>query len=279
MKSSNGGTTWTIQDSTFPPSRSRASRFDECTAVGGTRCIEDDRRNTWNLRRLPRVVSSLSECVVFQFKHLCCRWRSDSYPSIIGTQDGTTGQILTSPYRFSLSAISCATPDHMRCRPDLLEVAVQVSIHLTSNDGHLRYSTWPEVNSVACPDETTCIAVGTNLDSASYVIGTSNNGSTWSLQGTPPTAVDLTGISCSAPEDCIAVGNSGNTGAGQPLWGRRPAVCRGSRESTDRNGPAELCLVPEHNQLLHGPGSTRSCGLSTLDTHGAQTRYQPRSTD
>ena len=65
----------------------------------------------------------------------------------------------------------------------------------------------------------TCIAVGTNLSSTPYVIGTSNNGSTWSAQIPPPNAVDLTGISCSGAVDCIAVGNNGNMGAGSTIMG------------------------------------------------------------
>ena len=40
--------------------------------------------------------------------------------------------------------------------------------------------------------------LGLNSQLDSYVIGTSNNGSTWTLQSPPPTAVELSGISCSA---------------------------------------------------------------------------------
>ncbi len=37
MKSSNGGTTWTTQDSTFPAQSISCFTIDECTAVGGHR--------------------------------------------------------------------------------------------------------------------------------------------------------------------------------------------------------------------------------------------------
>ena len=76
-----------------------------------------------------------------------------------------------------------------------------------------------QLNSVICEASETCIAVGTNLSSVPYVIGTSNNGATWSAQDPPSNAVDLTGISCSSAYDCIAVGNSGNTGAGSTIMG------------------------------------------------------------
>ena len=36
MKSSNGGASWTIQDSSFPPQSISCFTIDECTAVGGT---------------------------------------------------------------------------------------------------------------------------------------------------------------------------------------------------------------------------------------------------
>ena len=49
------------------------------------------------------------------------------------------------------------------------------------------------------------------------MIGTLNNGSTWSLQSPPANAVDVTGISCANAADCIAVGNNGNNGAGSTI--------------------------------------------------------------
>ena len=84
-----------------------------------------------------------------------------------------------------------------------------------------------QLNAISCPSETTCIAVGTNLSSTPYVVGTSNNGSTWSLQSPPSNAVDLTGISCSAAEDCVAVGNTGNLGAGSTIMSTTTGGYRG----------------------------------------------------
>ncbi len=40
MKSSNGGASWTIQDSSFPPQSISCFTIDECTAVGGSGIVE-----------------------------------------------------------------------------------------------------------------------------------------------------------------------------------------------------------------------------------------------
>ena len=98
-----------------------------------------------------------------------------------------------------------------------------------------------------CDGPTTCIAVGTNLTSNPYVIGTSNNGTTWTAQHVPDNAVDLTGISCSTAEDCVAVGNSGNTAAGSTIMS---TISGGSSwtQQVPPDGTSQLKSVacPEH---------------------------------
>ncbi len=81
--------------------------------------------------------------------------------------------------------------------------------------------------------------MGTNLDSTPYAIGTSNNGSSWSRQHPPPNAVDLTGISCSSYVDCIAVGSSGNPGAGSTIMG----TITGGLSWTAQNPPPGIGTV------------------------------------
>ena len=52
MKSTNGGSTWTVQDSTFRLSQSIACITpSECTAVGGSSIAEDNRRNIPGIHR------------------------------------------------------------------------------------------------------------------------------------------------------------------------------------------------------------------------------------
>ena len=125
-----------------------------------------------------------------------------------------------------------------------------------------------------CPLATTCIAVGTNLSSTPYVVETSNNGDTWSLQTPPSNAVDLTGISCSAPEDCVAVGNTGNLGAGSTIM----TTTTGGLSWTAQSPPSgtsrlEFGVVPDHRRLLRSGsrlcpcvGQRRSCLEPTIDS-------------
>ncbi len=66
--------------------------------------------------------------------------------------------------------------------------------------------------------ERQCIATGTNLDSTPYVIRNFQQRIHVGLaQSPPPNAVDVTGISCSSLLDCVAVGDSGNIGAGSTI--------------------------------------------------------------
>ena len=78
-------------------------------------------------------------------------------------------------------------------------------------------SFWGSAPAVVCPVETTCVGVGSNLSSTPYAVGTSNSGSSWTSQSPPSNAVHLTGVACSAAEDCVAVGDNGNPGAGSTI--------------------------------------------------------------
>ena len=55
MKSSDGGATWTIQDSTFPPLSISCFSIEECTAVGGLGIVGTSDGSTWILRRRHRT--------------------------------------------------------------------------------------------------------------------------------------------------------------------------------------------------------------------------------
>ena len=118
-----------------------------------------------------------------------------------GHSDGSTWTSLDQPSVTSLSSVSCSVGSTLRrCRASP-RVAVHVSEHNEWRqlvDLYHFDSSWQTTEAISClRTETTCIAVGTNLSSTPYVIGTSNNGATWSAQIPPPNAVDLTGISCS----------------------------------------------------------------------------------
>jgi photosystem II stability/assembly factor-like uncharacterized protein len=73
------------------------------------------------------------------------------------------------------------------------------------------------VNSLSCPNTATCIGVGSTLSSTPYVIITNDDGAIWTSQTPPADEIDVTGISCSSLFDCVAVGYTGNNGAGSTI--------------------------------------------------------------
>ena len=54
MKSSDGGATWTVQDSTFPAQSISCFTIDECTAVGGLEIVKTTNGVQLGIRRLHR---------------------------------------------------------------------------------------------------------------------------------------------------------------------------------------------------------------------------------
>ncbi len=234
----------------------------ECTAVGGSSNLKTTDGTSWNPQIAPAGLDSLSSVSCPGVNTCLAVGFANSVPSIVGTQDGTTWTTLEQPAASSLSSISCAKATN----------CVASGIALGGGGTSLRtvdLSTWTaptliptgtQLNSLACPIETTCIAVGTNLSSTPYVVGTSNNGSTWSSQSAPSNAIDLTGISCATAVDCIAVGNSGNTGAGSTIMG----TTTGGLSWVVQNPPPGASrlnadLMSEQSQLFrcwnqHGPG-------------------------
>ncbi len=245
IKSSNGGTTWTIQDATFPAQSISCFTIDECTAVGGSAIAQTLDGATWKPQTSPTQTNTLSGVSCPNAITCFAVGMVNNQPSIIGQSDGITWTVLDQPLLTSLSGISCFVG------------SICTAVGIATNGGGTTLSTtnggssWvaptsiptgKQLDDVACQTSSACIAVGTNLTSTPYVIGTANNGSTWSLQSqAAANAVDLTGISCSA-QDCVAVGDSGNRGAGStimvsttggqsvddpefPFW-HKPADCR-----------------------------------------------------
>jgi hypothetical protein len=68
-----------------------------------------------------------------------------------------------------------------------------------------------EVSGVSCPETDWCVALGSSTSSTgSGTLAESWNGTAWSIQPTPippgSTNSKLAGVSCSAPDACMAVG-------------------------------------------------------------------------
>ena len=219
LKSTNGGSTWAVQDAAFPAQSISCFTTIECTAVEGIKIAETSNGSSWTAQVPPTGTDGLFS--VSCPNAITCAAVGDvgGLPAIIGTTNGGTWSTIGHPSVSYLALISCAGATNC--------VVVGVAsggqgTSLTTTD----FSNWAttssipagsQLNAITCVNITTCTAVGTNLNTTSYVIGTSNNGQTWSSQTVPANAVDVTGISCSAPGACVAVGNTGNLGAGSTI--------------------------------------------------------------
>jgi hypothetical protein len=126
-----------------------------------------------------------------------------------------------------LSAIGCSAPN--RC--------VAVGDYATSNIKYTLVESWngkkwslvgsPNVGTrgsyltgVSCPDAKDCVAVGTyeTASGNSRALVETWNGTVWSLSGAPSQAQSsLSGVSCSRPRRCMAVGNSFKSGKAGPF--------------------------------------------------------------
>ena len=78
MKSSDGGSTWSVQDSTFPAESISCFTIDECTAVGGLGIDETTDGRTWNPQTAPTETENLKRRVLSQFDRLCRSWDRQS---------------------------------------------------------------------------------------------------------------------------------------------------------------------------------------------------------
>lgn len=114
---------------------------------------------------------------------------------------------------------------------------------------------------VSCPSATACFAVGDTASATQFaVLAESWNGTSWTITDVPvPAGSDnpiLTGISCTSPTQCTAVGSSDNSaGTARPLverWnGTKWAVPRGSLRHT----------LGRHQMGPHEPASKVSTTL------------------
>ncbi len=74
-----------------------------------------------------------------------------------------------------------------------------------------------QLNAVSCPTSVSCVAVGTGVFGPLVAIWSSG---VWRIQSIPVPvgdAASLTGVSCTSPTACVAVGGSSGTDTGAPL--------------------------------------------------------------
>src|SRR5580700_5244395 len=60
LKSSDGGSSWTLQDSTFPAQSISCFTIDECTGVEGVKIVETVDGSTWSPQSPPSGTDALS---------------------------------------------------------------------------------------------------------------------------------------------------------------------------------------------------------------------------
>ena len=188
------GTSWSVQTTPQPSDiwnwfmGVSCPSATACTAVG---LILDNQRNGLTLAMGWNGTS----------------WSVQSTPTPIGSQGS------------SLSAVSCTSPAECTAVGTInlppgppIPLAerwdgTKWSIEATANTGSNSYLT-----AVSCPSGTVCIAVGGSFSpTGSPTLAERWNGTSWSIQATPnPTGAQssqLSGISCTSPTACTAVGN------------------------------------------------------------------------
>ena len=97
MKSSDGGSGWSVQDSTFPAESISCFTIDECTAVGGLGIEETTDGPTWNPQTAPTETENPERSVLSQCDRLCRSGDGQSQTVDHWNQMAATGAYLTQP--------------------------------------------------------------------------------------------------------------------------------------------------------------------------------------
>ncbi len=143
MKTSDGGTSWSLQDSTFPAESISCFTIDECTAVGGLRIVQTTDGPTWNPQTAPAGTATLLRVSLFKCDYLCSGrgCQSQIHPSSALKMEATGPHLLSQPSGHVLSAVSCATSIDMRSCLELPRVvalpSLRARVDLTRPGPHL----------------------------------------------------------------------------------------------------------------------------------------------
>ncbi len=110
LKSTNGGSVWTLVDASFPTQSISCFTTDQCTAVGGNQIVETTNGSTWTTQTAPAGTDSLSRGLLHKSDHMRrSRNRRRFIPSIIGTENRQPWTILSTPSVNALTSLSCST--------------------------------------------------------------------------------------------------------------------------------------------------------------------------
>ena len=129
-----------------------------------------------------------------------------------------SGQSTTAALAASLESIFCTSEQVCVAAAGQDNPAPGGALVALSTDGGAHWATTPplaevtQLNAIACPTSTSCIAVGWNAvgnDQVGVVLHTSDGGHTWRISTALPKDVGiLHSVSCPTPTYCLVVGSS-----------------------------------------------------------------------
>ena len=149
---------------------------------------------------------------------------STTTTTTMSSVEAVSGQSTNGALASSLETITCTSEQVCVAAAGQDNSAPGDAFVALSTDGGTHWATTPplaevtQLNAVACPTSTSCIAVGWNAvgnDQAGLVVQTSDGGHTWRIGPALPKGVGiLHGVSCPTPTYCMVVGSStdGNFG-------------------------------------------------------------------
>ena len=152
MKSSDGGSTWSIEDSTFPAQSISCFTIDECTAVGGLGIEATADGKNWSPQTPPTGTGILSAVSCPNAIFCVAVGTVNGTPSIIGVINGAW-EVLTQPLITSLSAVSCFNGSV--CTATGIDSSGATTLTTMNGGGSWALSTpnptGKELNDVECP--------------------------------------------------------------------------------------------------------------------------------
>ncbi len=91
MKSIDGGSTWTISDSSFPPLSISCVTTSQCTAVGGTEIVGTTTSgSSWEMQTPPANLNSLRSVSCESLSTCVAVGVVSAVPAVVGTTNGST---------------------------------------------------------------------------------------------------------------------------------------------------------------------------------------------
>jgi photosystem II stability/assembly factor-like uncharacterized protein len=216
----DSGGTWTTR--TFP---SGMAALQEVTCPSTAVCYAtaangilatDDAGSTWELRTLPSNSSPVAISCPSLTACYAIAQTGNRQREFLATADSGHSWTIVS----ELSAVSGLMPSELACPSTTTCYTVaNADIGETTNSGR----TWRialgadagyrGLDSISCPSISACHVTGTLAVVAGYsgVVATTDSGVTWSGQTVPDgTKPVLTGVACTSPAVCVAVGQDAN---------------------------------------------------------------------